>query len=250
MMLNVGGDIWWDSRLGNSVVLPSLSVPPLFGAFVAGAAWPLRRSQRSAQPKATWVHRRPAGPVRTQAQVVEKGAPVHAFTLALAARARRQRRCVAGGEVGDDHVAQHRAIVRTATPLAEVAVEDRFERVLVGDAEDAERADDHVQVEWIDAAANTPCGWPRSKNARNQVHRAVLMLAIRSSAQMFGAMDVLDATSRKKLGVGLVVVEGELGQVADGGIGARWSTSSFARHRQLGVGALQDGDVQPSLLPK
>ena len=41
MMLNVGGDIWCDSRLGNSVLLPILSVPPLFGALEAGGAWPV-----------------------------------------------------------------------------------------------------------------------------------------------------------------------------------------------------------------
>jgi diguanylate cyclase (GGDEF)-like protein/PAS domain S-box-containing protein len=59
---------------------------------------------------------------------------------------------VCAGEVGDDHVGEHLAVVVVALGAGEVAAEERAEGVLVGDAEHAEGADHHVQVDRVDVA--------------------------------------------------------------------------------------------------
>src|SRR4051794_32023565 len=62
-----------------------------------------------------------------------------------------------GGEVADDQVADH-AAVPGGVVRDEIAVEERAERVAVGDPEHAERADDHVHVERVDSAGDAAVG--------------------------------------------------------------------------------------------
>src|SRR5438105_12910563 len=82
------------------------------------------------------------------------------------------RRTTVTGEICHDDVAQHLAIVRPATPLAEVAPENRLEGVSVGNAKDAERTYQHVHIERIDSASNGAPLATTSQDARDQVHRA------------------------------------------------------------------------------
>src|SRR4051795_6334703 len=67
--------------------------------------------------------------------------------------ARRGATSVVGaGEVVDDEVAEHRAVVIAAGGGEQVAIEDRAERMAVGHAEHAVGADEHVDVDRVDVA--------------------------------------------------------------------------------------------------
>ena len=62
------------------------------------------------------------------------------------------------------------------------------------------------------------------------------------------AVNVLDRHQSQEVGVGFVVIEGQLCQLANGGLGRQvLDVEGLLRIAQLGVGALQDGDVQPLL---
>ena len=77
----------------------------------------------------------------------------------------------------------------------------------------------------------------------------VLMLANTVERSMCSrAVNVLDRHQSQEVGVGFVVIEGQLCQLANGGLGRQvLDVEGLLRIAQLGVGALQDGDVQPLL---
>ena len=61
-----------------------------------------------------------------------------------------------GGEVSDDHIAEHCPIVAAAFRAGQIPVEDGAECVPVGHAEDAESADHHVEIHGVDIADEGP----------------------------------------------------------------------------------------------
>ena len=101
----------------------------------------------------------------------------------------------------------------------QVATEDRAERVPVGDPEEAERADHHVDVDGVDVGRGSgPSARPRSRiRPKSCDRRRVRRARATPTREVLGAMDVLDADEADEVRVGLVVVERQLGEPADRG---------------------------------
>src|SRR6478735_6205275 len=96
-------------------------------------------------------------------------------------------------EVLDDDVAEHLPVALAQRRVEQVAVEDRAEGVAVRDAEDAERADHHVQVDRVDLAREAAVGSPALEDALDQLdHRRVLAREL-GAGDVLRAVDVLDA---------------------------------------------------------
>src|SRR5579875_318755 len=149
-------------------------------------------------------------------------------------------------QIGDHHVAEHRAVVIAEPGARQVAPEERAERVLVGDAEDAEGADHHVEVDRVDLGGERASGATALQDRRDQLdRRGVEAGEALGAAQVLGPMDVLDAHEADEVRVRLVVVEGELGEAAD--CGDRVEVLDVDRLLGIadrGVGTLQDLDVE------
>src|SRR3954453_2773982 len=98
------------------------------------------------------------------------------------------------GQVGDGHLADHGAVPVAVLGRGEVAPEQGAEGVLVGDAEEAERTDHHVHVDGIGRRDEVPAGASGVEDAGDQVgdRRAEVHQGL-GAAEVFGAMDVLDA---------------------------------------------------------
>jgi len=77
----------------------------------------------------------------------------------------------ARGEVGDHEVSDHAAQVVAALGVQQVSVEDGLEGVAVGAAEDAEAADDHMDVEGVQVVAEQARGAAALHDAAEHVQR-------------------------------------------------------------------------------
>src|SRR5690606_18484961 len=101
-------------------------------------------------------------------------------------------RASASGQIRQHEIAEHRAVVLTPLDVENVAAEYRAERVLIGDAEHAEGADHHVNVERVDVAAESSRLDPTLEDAREDVQRRTCQIGQRVGVcDVLGTVDVL-----------------------------------------------------------
>ena len=123
----------------------------------------------------------------------------------------------ASGEVIDHHVADHRAITATQCRVGEVAAEKGAEGVAVGKTEHAERADHHMDVDGVRVTVKDPVRMALRQDLGDELdHRGVHADDGRGTPDVLGLVDVLDPDQLDEVRVGVVVVEGDLRQAADG----------------------------------
>ena len=149
-------------------------------------------------------------------------------------------------DVVDDHVAEHRAVALARRRVQQVAVEQRAERVPVRDAEHAEGADHHVQVDGVDVAPEDAPRPGRARGCARAVDRGRAEFAIAGDSAMCSrAVDVLDADEPDEVRVRLVVVERQLGERRRAATRVEvLDVDLLLGLPDLRVGALQHGDEQ------
>jgi hypothetical protein len=107
--------------------------------------------------------------------------------------------------------------VVTPGRINQVDVEDCAERVLVGHSEEAERADDHVHVDGLRPAPERTSRIAPLQNAGGNRHSGGVELGERRRPRdELGAVHVLDRDQADEVLMRLVMIEGQLGQRADG----------------------------------
>src|SRR5215207_831012 len=79
------------------------------------------------------------------------------------------RRARSAGDVAQDEVADHPPVRHAPVGIEQISLEERPERVAVGDPEDAVRADDHVDVQRVDIAPKVPAVTASSQDALDQL---------------------------------------------------------------------------------
>src|SRR5580692_5154344 len=150
--------------------------------------------------------------------------PTSTATISPPAAARSNavmRRCYRSGwvgrcgEIADDHVPGHLAVVLAPGGVEQVDAEDRAEAVPVGHPEEAERADHQVDVDGLGPPLEGAAGVAALEDARDhRDDRAVEGGDRGRLGDELAVVDVLDRDEADEVGVRLLVIEGELGEGA------------------------------------
>ena len=175
-------------------------------------------------------------------------APVegHWMPLRQAQRALRETRDLAGGEPGHHHVTDHGAEMVAVLRRGQVAAEQVVESVLVGDLEDAVRADHQMNVHRVDVGPELPGGTaPRQQRVQPGDHRRRQRPQRVDPADELASMDVLDRHQPDEVGVLPVMVVGQPGQLPEGVDRSQVIDGEVVlRLTDRGVGLLQNGEVE------